>query len=242
MRHQVTAPKIVQEKEAWKFWLKFAVFLVMILLVGLYAFDYGREHAGFDIGKAKAEKSKTKKRINALVDEIDVLTKQVALVERTAQIDQKSVELIKQDLKILSDENAGLKDEVAFFKGIVAPETQEKGMHVQSFQIKATDTSRHYSYRIILTRFGKYKKASEGVVKIRIKGVLDGKEKTLKLTRIGSKKAINHPYKFKYFKRISGEIRLPKGFSPGFVDIIVDPKGTWPKVSTEKYVWVVAGQ
>jgi len=239
MRQRVTAPKIVQEKETWKLWLKLIVLVVIILFIGLYAFDSGREQAGFDISKAQAERGQSKKRINALIGEIDELTKQLAVLERTAQIDKKSVELITQDLATLSEENARLKNEVAFFEGIVAPETQEKGMHVQSFKIDPTDTPRKYSYRIILTRFGKHKRASEGVVKVRVKGLLNGDEKTLQIRPKG-KKSVGHAYKFKYFKRVAGEIVLPKGFKPDFVDIIVDPKGSWPKAVTEKYIWAVS--
>jgi len=67
-----------------------------------------------------------------------------------------------------------------------------------------------------------------------------GNAKVLTLKDLTRSKLKNHPYKFQYYKTITGQMVLPKGFRPSFVEIKVDPKGTWPKAIKEKYSWLVA--
>jgi hypothetical protein len=235
------APKIVHEKEHHgKLVLFLVAFVISILLTAYYAFDYGQVSAGFNSAKANQKGKVDEKNIRELEHQVVSLNRRLISSQRASQIDQKTVAIIQTDLKKLTEENKTLKDKVAFFEEVVTPENRKKGVHVQSFQIQSDIQARHFRYRIILTQFGNIKKGSVGEVRIIISGHDGDKLAQLSMKEISPKKINAHPYQFKYFQQIEGKIQLPVDFRPDYVEIVVDPKGSWPKAKKSKYSWLVA--
>ena len=114
---KVITPRIVQPGERRRPWL----WLFFLLVLGVWTwqvFEFGRQRAGFDVGRRDAVEGGLRERITELEQERDVLRQEAARYERSGQIDRAAVVDVQTEVKTLQDERAALKREVAFLKSL----------------------------------------------------------------------------------------------------------------------------
>ena len=114
---RIKAPKIVEPGRRLVLWLTLGA---LILLIGWtwFAYDFGRQDAGFHSAAAGDRQQRLRAKIRALEKERVQLLLTAANHQRASQIDRDAARRVQQDIKSLQDERAELKRQVAFLKGL----------------------------------------------------------------------------------------------------------------------------
>ncbi len=136
-----------------------------------------------------------------------------------------------------------LREEIAFYRGIVSPSGAKSGTLIQRLEIVPLAAVQLFHYQLVLTQVLKNERVTRGVVEITLSGVLDGSAHRLSLQEVddSAKKTLN--YRFKYFQKFEGDLRLPDGFAPRSIEVVVKPQRggntisesfSWPEVVVEE--------
>lgn len=215
--------------------------LVLLLLVlaaagwGLY--EYGRARGGFDRLEAARERDRLEEVIAGLEAQNRSLRARIAILEQASEVDRHAYAEVDQTLKALQDELLELREEVAFYRGIVGPADISKGLQIQNFMVKRNGRSNSYRYRLIMTQYGKNTRPVQGVAKMTVTGVLDGREASFDLKEIDSRQRPYMKFRFKYFQELKGDMELPEGFVPLQVILKTIPRGKGATATERAFNW-----
>lgn len=189
------------------------------------AFEFGRLRGGFDTTEATRERDR-------LVNEVDTLTRlnrelreRIALLERSSEIDRQAREQVQASLSAMQDEVLELREELAFYRGIVSPEDAQAGLKIQNFRLSKGPGNTLYHFRLVLIQAVKHDKRATGKIELTVHGVRDGDPVAMPLRELAVTDTGEIDYSFKYFQEFEGNIRLPEGFTPSRVDILIQPSG-----------------
>lgn len=203
----------------------YTILAVLVLAAIGGAFEFGRLRAGFDTAEAARERDR-------LVNEIDTVTRlnrelreRIALLERSSEIDRQAREQVQASLSAMQDEVLELREELAFYRGIVSPEDAQAGLKIQNFRLSKGPGDALYHFRLVLIQAVKHDKRATGKVEITVHGVQDGEPVAMPLGELAMNDLGEMAYSFKYFQDFEGDIRLPDGFTPARVDIVILPGG-----------------
>ena len=205
-------------------WLFVTLFLIGLWILSAWlAYQAGWNKIDFDREHAQSHHLAVLQELERQVETNERLQAQVSILQRTAQVDREAKAEIAKDLKNLQELQAELQEEIAFYKSIITPPRGKSGLNVYSLTITPLG-SPMYHFKMVLTQSGKSDSLAEGVVNMRLKGVIDGSEKLLALKDIQVAGAPNLSYKFRYFDELSGSFRLPEGYQPREVVVTLHPK------------------
>lgn len=218
-----TTTFIVRQHRPWK-----ALFVVLLLIGGYIGSSYwlylhAQLRAGFDERAAAARQSDLQQHLAAIKKQDESLRARVAILERSNQIDRESRTQVRDRVRELQDENLELKQELAFFRGIVSPKDHKAGLKIQSFELSSGGAAQLYHYKLILTQVLKNERFAVGTVKLAVKGTLAGQREQLSLAKLDDDGQDSIGFRFKYFQTFEGNLRLPPGFQPQSVSLVVVP-------------------
>lgn len=203
---------------------------------GLFA--WGQKEAGFDRAEASENMQSLRQAIEELERQNLQLRDHVALLERSSQMDLTAYQDVNDNIKVLQDEVLELREEAAFYRGIVAPRETSAGVRIERFELdRAPGQAGLFHYQLVLTQVLKNDRLVRGNAELEVEGVQNGKPKTYELRELAADNRKTLGFKFKYFQKFEGDIRLPKDFQPRSVKVRVNPskrksvKGEfdWPK-------------
>jgi len=216
-----------------------AVLLVLLLAVvaagGWALFSYGRTRAGFDAAAAARTRAEMMERILQLKTANDRLTERLALAQRSRQIDREAYARVRRLLKRLQDESLELKQELAFYRTVVGPHPGGAGLQVQSLRLRPAGPARTYRYELILSRVRSRGQEARGTVRLVVEGTQGGVSRRVDLSESAGGGALK--YRFKYFQRLQGRIRLPAGFRPDAVRVRLQPAGRRSRPVERTFQW-----
>lgn len=212
-------------------WLAAAVVLVLVAW-GLY--EYGRYQAGYDILAAREHAQQQKE----LEGRVDGLREQKAILERSRQIEQEAYKELQGTVNSLQDEILELKEELAFYRGIVSPSGDNKGLNLQSFELMPGRNGRSAHFKMVLTQVLSNGNVAYGNIALSVVGIQKGVEKEYTLAQL-SDTTKELQFRFKYFQAFEGDISLPEGFIPSKVNLVVKPRSRRHKQLKESIDWMV---
>ncbi|GLX16141.1 hypothetical protein Pstr01_43800 [Pseudomonas straminea] len=211
------------------------VVLVVLLLAVPAAFYAGSEWQA----RSSEQRTETFEQMQVQADEqareLDELRQRVAVASSGEQLAHQSNEQSRQTIKLLEEHNFKQQQELAFYKGVLAPDSKVNGLLIRSFDIHPGESAGGYRFKLMLSRIGKDDKPLQGRLNVQLEGSLNGKVKSLPLNQLSgdlpegsTDKAI--PFAFKHLQAIPdggrlGELRLPAGFVPKRIRIKADVEG-----------------
>jgi len=152
------------------------------------------------------------------------LRERLIKLERMIQVENLTAADLQDDIKKLQSEVYDLKGELEFYRGIMVSAREVKGLNVQGLHIAALAQEQNYKFKLVLTHVTKNDSIAEGKVDMVLEGVQGEMPETLKIKDVIMDESLNLEYKFKHFKRIEGNMILPKGFVPYRVTVRLQPK------------------
>lgn len=204
---------------------------------GLYVL--GQHKAGFNSVEASEETVVLRNTMAELERENTQLRDQVAFLDRSKQVDQQAYTNVDDTLKSLQAEILELREEVSFYRGIVSPVESSSGLRIERLNVRAVNNSeRLFRYKLVLTQVLKNDGNNHGVAEIFFDGLQEGKSKRLALGAVATDRRDTLNFRFRYFQKFEGDVRLPEGFSPR--SVVVVAKGGGKKDIERTFDWQAA--
>jgi hypothetical protein len=214
---------VVKPHRPWKDGLTYAGAALAVAALAWAAFEYGRWRAGYDHVAAAREQARLTAELRGVQADNAALTDRVALLARSSEIDETARAQVKGSITELQDEILELREELAFYRGIVAPD-DGGGLRIQSLKLARGAEDRHWHYRLVLIQSIKQEQRANGAVALTVHGVKGGVAVALPLSELAATPAATLGYSFKYFQDFEGDLLLPPGFTPGRVEVEVQPR------------------
>lgn len=223
--------------------LRIFLYLVVVALlafVGWTAYDLGRQQAGYDSGEARQLRRELKGRLAEVEEERDDLLQRVASLERSVQIDRETTQQVRHSLLDLQDERLQLKEEVAFLNSLMSDSEIKAGLRVRRLVLESLDDPGAFRYRFGLSKYPQDGKDLKATLEVTVIGRRGGTESSVvyKEAALGENAG---KLAFKQLMQVEGTVRLPSGFEPKRVKIVVKPE-TDDVVGIEReFPWIVNG-
>lgn len=214
---------VVKPHRPWKDGLTYAGAALAVAALAWAAFEYGRWRAGYDHVAAAREQARLTAELRGAQADNAALTDRVALLARSSEIDETARAQVKGSITDLQDEILELREELAFYRGIVAPD-DGGGLRIQSLKLARGAEDRHWHFRLVLIQSIKQEQRANGAVALTVHGVRGGVAVALPLSELVATPAATLGYSFKYFQDFEGDLLLPAGFTPGRVEVEVQPR------------------
>ncbi len=165
---------------------------------------------------------------------------QVTHLELGSEIDRQASNGVRTEVIDLKAQVAGLQEEISFYKGLMSPSGNKRGLTVGSVNILATHIPRRYQYKLVLQQLATQHQPLKGYLNVNIVGRQAGQLVTLPMQDLNDQLSHeNIKLNFKYFQNFSGELLLPEGFEPTSIELMATSTGKNAVTIEETFDWLV---
>ncbi|WXL26462.1 DUF6776 family protein [Ectopseudomonas mendocina] len=197
--------------------------------------------AGSEWQQGRSGASGDAQQIDQLEQELEELRQQMVVLKSAEQLSLQANEQSRLTIKLLEEQIYKQQQDLAFYKGVVAPESRQEVLNIKAFELLPTESEGRYRYKVLLNRLGKGDKPLQGRLHISVSGKHDGKAQTLSLAELvdGIAGSQGEPveFSFRHFLAVPeaaqfAEMQLPVGFDAEKVIIKAEIKGQSSVVQT----------
>lgn len=217
-------------------------FLLLCLALGASAGSYFFGHEKGVAIQEQAIFERNKLRIE-LVDskrEASEYRQQVANLQLGSEVDRHASEDVRVEVIDLKAQIAELQEDISFYKGLMSPTANKRGLTIGSLNVLATDISRRYQYKLVLQQLATRHQLLTGYLNVNVVGRQNGVQVTKPLKDLNDKLSNeNIKLRFKYFQNFAGEMQLPEGFEPIRIELSAKSTGKNAVTVEEKFGWLV---
>ncbi|TQV71707.1 hypothetical protein FKG94_18815 [Exilibacterium tricleocarpae] len=211
---------------------------VVLAVVGSYLF--GDFNGGQLQAQAVAERDRLRLEVAAKTQEADELRQQVANLKLGAQVDRKASEDVRGEVIELKAQIAELQEDITFYRGLMAPTGNKRGLTIGSLDVISTGAPREYQYRVVVQQLAVNHQVLSGYLQFNVVGRQAGIVSTIPLKdlseQVGSD---NIRLRFKYFQNLEGKLVLPEGFEPERIELLAKSTGRNAATVEKQFGWLV---
>ena len=202
--------------------------LLLVVAVAIGGYYVGIVDSMETINTLTAERDQLQSRLGTAEREKTHLTQRVGVLEKGGEVDRKATDSIRSTVKELKTQITTLEEEVAFYKGIMAPSSNDKGLRVSKIDLNpVADSSGAYRYSIMLTQVADNSSYISGLAAVNFVGRANGERLILPLRDLDTQVTeLGVKFRFRYFQEVAGEIQLPEGFAPEQVQVVLQSTGS----------------
>lgn len=211
------------------------------IVLGLLAvfFALGNEYQSRELKLVRLERETLLQKISELELRNHNLVQKNAQLAGSSRVEHNAYLEASESLVKLQKKLSSQEEELAFYQGIVSPESEAFGINLQSFEVIQKGSQNQHNYKMVLTKRGESNKKLRGSVQVTIRGEDDdGQAREMKLSDIkldNPGKAIK--FEFKYFQVLQGDIEFPEKFTPYEVEISINSTTKKVKSISETISW-----
>lgn len=222
----------------------YSVILVLVLLsLGMIsagiAYYYGLDEGLALKIEVVKERDEMRGQLNTGAALVNRMRQEIADLKLGSEVDHRATEDVRVSIAKLQDNIAGLEEEIRFYKGVMLPNVDEKGLRIERLDIRSTNDPSKLSYRLVLTQVVEKHEFIQGTVEISLLGRQGGTEKSIRLEEVADLKSNVIRFRFRYFQNIEGEMTLPEEFEPREVLVIAKSSGGRTRRLERKFGWLV---
>jgi len=227
-RFGIAAPKLaVRAHIPWYFQVASAVGIVAVLaMLAGWAYDAGRQIAGFDQGESTNAYRELRQANAALQEEVAQLRSLLATSESSLQIEQAAQKRLAERNSELALENTKLKEEMAVFERLTRLEGKT-GHEVTLDQLTVrADGGSGYRYSFLIALQGARRgRNSEFDMQLVITPRAGNQAARIVLPNAGEAEAAQYRIALRNFRRIEGRFEIPGGVVPQAVEVRIYERG-----------------
>ncbi|MEX8520851.1 MAG: DUF6776 family protein [Leptothrix sp. (in: b-proteobacteria)] len=203
-RFTLAAPRVqVRSHLPWPVrWLLAALMLGICAALAMWAFEFGREIAGFDKG-AKQELAKLREEVERLRSERSRFESVANSAESLIRTEKTAQEQLAAQVKSMEAQNLALLRDLGFFERLLPSGGGNKAVSARGFVAEPV-TAGQLSYQLLLLVPGLRSREFKGSYELTLSGTLSGKAWTYTVPRQSS-----HNLSFKQYQRLEGVIDYP---------------------------------
>ena len=226
----VRIPKYVIEDVKKKSWKSASLIAIIILALGIVAGYFGSNvYVKQSMAKLQQQNEFLDKKNQEQLLEIQTLKIKLTQIQTEIKVKNEAVSQIQDEFKEQVQIQNNYKSEINFYKQLLNPKPDNKGLRVYQSRLKLDDDT----YELSLALAQKIERANtvSGKFSIEVKGIKEGKEASFE-------PEIKNPnYKFKYFQNVSLRFSLPDGFKAQSLNVKLDPSTKRSKTVQQSYPW-----
>ena len=219
----------------------FCLFLIAMVALSILTYEYGKGQGLATKVAVVKEKDEIKLQLVEASGLISSLRQEVAGLRLGGEIDSRANEEVRQTVEVLQNQIAQLSEEIRFYKGVMLPNVEEKGLRIERLDVERTGEPNKYKYSLLLTQVVDKHEYVQGGVEIALLGSKADSEKQLFLSEFSGVKQARVGFRFRYFQNIDGELLVPEGFLPKEVMIIAKSSGRNSQRLERKFDWRLSG-
>lgn len=168
------------------------------------------------------------------------LRQQLANLELGARVDRQASEDVRQEVIDLKNQLAELQEENSFYRNLMAPSENQKGLNFGAVEISDTETPRQYRYKVVLQQLSTNHALLTGTLTFNVVGRREGEVLVLPLSELSDDvETVNIKLRFKYFQTVQGHLQLPPGFEPERIELVARSSGSNPITVEKRFGWLV---
>lgn len=233
------AVRIVEHRPGQRFitWL-----ILITLTAGAIASSYFYGHwTGMSQQKSALEKAlRLEVELQDANQKAQDLEQKVANVNLGAEVDRKANEEVRQEVIILKEQIAQLQEENSFYRGLMAPTKDKKGLTFGAVELRRAKKPRAYHYKVVVQQLASNHRLLKGTLQYKVVGRSLGADVSYRLDQLSDQiKTDSIRLRFKYFQTIEGELQLPVDFDPKGIELVAQTSGKSSVTVEKRFGWLV---
>ena len=230
---------IIRQYRPWERFRRTLYMIIFIGIVGVGGYFGGIYDSTNQIKQLSGERDRLNEALLEANQTINTLTQRVNVLEKGGEVDRKATEGIRQTVTELKGQIATLEEEVAFYKGIMAPSSNDKGLRISKVDIlPVQDVEGRFRYSIMMTQVADNSSYISGLAAVNFIGVRNSEKVILPLRDLDSNITdLGVKFRFRYFQEVAGDIVLPAGFVPEQVQVVLQSTGNKAQRVEETIEW-----
>lgn len=192
---------------------------IVLALLGLYGvFELGRYDAGYRLIAVARQQWAATLRIRTLSRQNAQQRAQLAAAEVARRVDQEGYAQVERNLADMQGQIARLHEDLAFYRGLVQPDSVVR-VKVQQMQILPGKDAHRFDLKFVLMQVGKATGTVAGRLELSFRGNRAGRPETLSFGQVSVPRVRSLAYSFRDFQQYDEALRLPAGFTPTRIDV-----------------------
>jgi hypothetical protein len=217
---------------------RLTIFITLCILIAAIAAYYaGAFSMRFSHDQAIERLAALSKEYSVQQSLNEELRQSVANLERSKAINTRAKNEIQTTISELKGEISQLQKDVSFYKEIMAPSDNNKGLQVQIVELSAGSENKRYAYKIVLAQVASNRQYVSGVAAVNLIGTRDGEQEILPLRDVSEVEELGINFRFRYFQNFEGELILPESFEPQQLQVVAQSKGKNASRVEKSVVW-----
>ena len=161
-------------------------------------------------------------QVRASSDEIRALEQQLTTAQAAVAVERAAASEVRSDLSRAQATADRLAREAELFRSLMDSSVRTRGLTLHKLELRPSAEQRTFDYRITLLQRAQRHVEVQGTLALSVKGKMNGRPELLSGKRLGSAGADRIPIRQLYFQVLEGEVRLPEGFAPEQVRLVLD--------------------
>lgn len=217
------------------------LFVLAMMAFSFLTYEYGMgEGLTLQVEVVK-EKDLIKTQLAEATKSVDRMRQEIASLKLGGEVDSRATEEVRQTVEALQDEIALLNEEIMFYKGVMVPNAEDKGLRIERLSIEDTPDPNKFRYSLLLTQIVDKHDYVQGGVEIALVGREGDFDLQLSLSDMSQAEKDIIGFRFRYFQNINGELNLPIGFEPRELVIVARSSGRNSQRLEKKFSWQLNG-
>ncbi len=213
-----------------------ALLVLTLAAVGAWvAFEQGMDRGLATRVEVIAERDAIRGQLGESLRRIEAMQQEIADLKVGGEIDSRAHEEVRETVETLQDEIAQLNEEVRFYKGVMVPNAQEKGLRIERLDIRNGGNGNQYRYSLLLTQVVDKHEYIQGDVRLQLEGMRGEQEASIPWEEV-SDTGESIRFRFRYFQNIDGEVMVPDDFEPRSVSVVAQASGRGPRLE-KRFSW-----
>lgn len=222
-------------------WWLWALMIVLVLTATGFVLGYNR---GLSDGLADAGSvGDMRDKLVSVQQKSDYLEQQLTNRLLAAEIDWKSVEQVRQMVGGLEERLALQKEELDLYRLLLNRDSNVRGLHIEHWKVTPADVTGFYNYQLVIRQNIDLKTILKIDLELRVSGTQEGLPLVFSLADLDPEvdKATQR-LSFRYFKFLQGQLKIPQGFTPQEVEVLVRKVGSSQYNEQRSLEWSVESQ
>ncbi len=190
--------------------------------------------------KAQEELVSVKAKLAQSEKAFEDLQQSTTNIQLGAEVDRQANEEVRQQVVDLREKIATLEEENSFYKGLMAPAENRKGLTIGAVELVNSERPRVYKYKVIMQQLATKHQLLNGKLSFRVFGReadLDAAYNISDLSEQYNQESIK--LRFKYFQTIAGELTIPEAFEPEGIELVAQSTGKNAVTVKKRFGWLV---
>ncbi len=219
----------------------FAMCVAAVAALCVLTYRYGLDQGIATRFEVVQEREELRKQLSESASYVAAMRQDIATLRLGEEVDTKATEEVRGTVESLQSDIALLNEEIRFYKGVMIPDAQNKGLRIERMNLTPLADSGRFSYSLLLTQVVDKHDYVQGGVEISLVGKQGEEDAELSLSSLSTENKSAERFRFRYFQNIDGELEIPNDFEPEAVTVIAQSSGNRAQRLEKRFDWQRVG-